>query len=1254
MAPYQSLLPVRRGALPPSALPRSAAPLPTRSSNFAPPAVHAPQTPGKSILDLSRFDLDGLLDSRDGSEAGDLLRDEAEPSWLADQSAFTLAARTPARGRVENRLDDESMLPEGAFYDEEEREDEDQVVLATFERTVSAQAEQEQAPSPAQHLPPSPSTAREASSPAPTASPAKSEQETAPSPSASPPPPAKPLPVRHRPSLVRLPQGPAHPPILEEEPIVVPAAIVAPAVAVELLPKVEEEEEDEAASSAPPPSEDQPAPPAVPAQPTPPAISAAPTAPGLSPPAPAPLPAPAAAPPAAPPKPLARSLPSSRAPPPPTAKPAAALRASLAPAPGPAPAAKKPPGAKGVPAADEAARQRVREAKAERERVARERRERVEREVEERRGRGREEKGKGKGKGREVPAVEQAAQEKRQPAPYHAVVSAVACSASTSAEPLDDLPAPAFAFDADSSLPPMGAPLELASPVRDALGAELRAVAGAAGVTSTPARPMKRKASEEPVEEDAPQEAPEKRKARRTTIAVQGAPAALQQEGTSDAVKVEPQREILAPAPAPVEPRDKTRRHPSRVSLAPPAATDFTASTSAPSSAPLVARPSKGKAVRVSLLPPIPDDRPVDLVASTSSAAPSLSRSQRRASRVSFALAPAPVLLEESAEETQAGLSTSLSASTSRRRTSRISLAPPPPTPPSAHVLASVVEVERAEDTLARAPDGLKASTRRASRVFAIVEEEVEEAAAPAPAPISLAASLPASHPAPAAPHNSLSSSTSRALAASAACALSSSACRAPTPSVTAPAPPARATSSPVRAPPPGLVLGGVTLPSSFSFAESATAVEREAEKARRAEERERREKAAERVLEDKKRKREGEGAWSVAVAGAQGKKEDDRAKRARLAASLAHSTSSAPPEHAAACAALSSSPPRAVHAPAAVVPAVPASPAPALPAAAPVPPAVQLAPEPAVQKEPLALTREALERNTRRAGPKASLERRVSLWALEGVSEEEEQEGGELPMGEKRVMEECEQVKWAVETRRDEPEEVVEAPTPVAEPHPAPEDAASAVAPLAPPAPTAPAPVPARAKPAAAAPPRTTAPAPFRFASTSRGAPNATRQPLAPSAAAQPASPMFTARLGAWKARERVGTGPAPALAKGKAQEKEGARVRKALDGAAPAPVAKRARVAAAPQGKENAPAPVPASAPTGVAAELERLARERMEWSERQKKREEEVRRRREKEREEEAERERNKLKQLRASLARGGAPAAKTGGVRRAGRV
>ena len=78
---------------------------------------------------------------------------------------------------------------------------------------------------------------------------------------------------------------------------------------------------------------------------------------------------------------------------------------------------------------------------------------------------------------------------------------------------------------------------------------------------------------------------------------------------------------------------------------------------------------------------------------------------------------------------------------------------------------------------------------------------------------------------------------------------------------------------------------------------------------------------------------------------------------------------------------------------------------------------------------------------------------------------------------------------------------------------------------------------------------------------------------------------------------------------------------MRKALDGAAPAPVAKRARVAAAPQGKENALASGPASAPTGVAAELERLARERMEWSERQKKREEDVRRRREKEREGEA---------------------------------
>lgn len=58
------------------------------------------------------------------------------------------------------------------------------------------------------------------------------------------------------------------------------------------------------------------------------------------------------------------------------------------------------------------------------------------------------------------------------------------------------------------------------------------------------------------------------------------------------------------------------------------------------------------------------------------------------------------------------------------------------------------------------------------------------------------------------------------------------------------------------------LVIGGITLPASFTFAEESE--ETEAERARRLRERERREKAAEAVLVEKKRLRESVSAWAV------------------------------------------------------------------------------------------------------------------------------------------------------------------------------------------------------------------------------------------------------------------------------------------------------------------------------------------------------------------------------------------------------
>lgn len=58
-------------------------------------------------------------------------------------------------------------------------------------------------------------------------------------------------------------------------------------------------------------------------------------------------------------------------------------------------------------------------------------------------------------------------------------------------------------------------------------------------------------------------------------------------------------------------------------------------------------------------------------------------------------------------------------------------------------------------------------------------------------------------------------------------------------------------------------VVGGVTLPASFSFA--ASSAERDAERQHRLEERERREKAAEEAVLEKKRKRElSASAWAI------------------------------------------------------------------------------------------------------------------------------------------------------------------------------------------------------------------------------------------------------------------------------------------------------------------------------------------------------------------------------------------------------
>ncbi|BGO99078.1 hypothetical protein JCM10021v2_002747 [Rhodotorula toruloides] len=240
-------------------------------------------------------------------------------------------------------------------------------------------------------------------------------------------------------------------------------------------------------------------------------------------------------------------------------------------------------------------------------------------------------------------------------------------------------------------------------------------------------------------------------------------------------------------------------------------------------------------------------------------------------------------------------------------------------------------------------------------------------------------------------------------------------------------------------------------------------------------------------------------------------------------------------------------------------------------------------------------LPTEALERATRKSGPRSDPMRRVSRF-LEGIAEASKTDEvgvGDEPGGD------------ALRAGLDGPAIGPSAP-PTAEA--APLDAfALTVAPAPASASVPPAPSASSAQAVMAAPRRRASRAPLSAVIVNNGA--------------QAASPAFVERLSSWKARESQSLHKTAGRA---------TSVRAALVGARPAP------------DKENAPAAAATGsgrrivAEKGVAAAVEKQIRERLEWSERQKKREEEVRRKREQLREEEAARERDKLDQLRASLA------------------
>ncbi|BGP52554.1 hypothetical protein JCM8202v2_000109 [Rhodotorula sphaerocarpa] len=379
------------------------------------------------------------------------------------------------------------------------------------------------------------------------------------------------------------------------------------------------------------------------------------------------------------------------------------------------------------------------------------------------------------------------------------------------------------------------------------------------------------------------------------------------------------------------------------------------------------------------------------------------------------------------------------------------------------------------------------------------------------------------------------------------------------------------------------LVIGGITLPASFTFAEESE--ETEAERARRLRERERREKAAEAVLVEKKRLRESVSAWAV--------RPDEAVKRPRLldnddSQQATHITASAVSSNVAGSAFGRAQP----------LPQPPAqAPAPAprrarrsiAPSASKAPvaeeaeaPVAEEAEAPHKVSAPSALTKEALERNARRAGPRPDLHRRVSNFLSE-ISEAEEsfeEDAGRMDVSLKQSDE-----SGAVQGGSSGPEA---------------QESISA----------------------------------SRSGSTSNHLPPPAPVPqqnaiVAPSVVPE-RMPEQDHPAGGVKERPLSG-----ARGGHNAASARSAVVRPAEDALPPAKKARRdpapaTLLRARSQGQENGP-----KQQGGVAAALEKQTQARLAWSERQKKREEDAKRFRQRQREEEAAREREKLKLLRSSL-------------------
>lgn len=127
MAPYLSLLPVRKNKPPPSALPQ---PKSTFSSTNNPPLPRPEpleQTQSRVEPDLSALDFDGLLGREEDEDEFGLLNDEEIPDFLVEQSMWTVGGRTPAKQRH----------GEAAWDDIDEEEEEDVEPLNQYGQFIS-------------------------------------------------------------------------------------------------------------------------------------------------------------------------------------------------------------------------------------------------------------------------------------------------------------------------------------------------------------------------------------------------------------------------------------------------------------------------------------------------------------------------------------------------------------------------------------------------------------------------------------------------------------------------------------------------------------------------------------------------------------------------------------------------------------------------------------------------------------------------------------------------------------------------------------------------------------------------------------------------------------------------------------------------------------------------------------------------------------------------------------------------------------